>query len=239
MLDDAARSGTEHIVSWLPGEGNSFRIHIPKDFASHILPKFFEKIKFRSFQRQLNIYGFRRISDRTSPDYGAYYHEFFVRNKSHLCLQMQRQRIKGTKNSSSRMSFLSILKQSQECVTSIDCSRWDLSSSEVEAPSEATSCGRTPATTGERESVVKKPSSSSFYSSLTPSPKNMLTIPIKSRLTVLSSFLDNLERKVPSNSTIRYSEAADSSHLFWEGESASFEGKPYFFTEEDFGEETG
>jgi hypothetical protein len=82
------------IVSWLP-HGMAFRIHKPKDFAEHIMPKYFKKIKYRSFQRQLHIYGFRQVKDKNSADNGAHYHKLFVRGKKDLCLQMTRERIKG------------------------------------------------------------------------------------------------------------------------------------------------
>ncbi len=60
------------------------------------MPQYFNQTKYRSFQRQLYIYGFDRIKDKASDDYGAYFHELFVRGASDLCLDMQRKKIKGT-----------------------------------------------------------------------------------------------------------------------------------------------
>merc|ERR1711862_748140 len=37
-----------------------------------------------------------RVKDKSSDDYGAYFHELFVRGASDLCLDMQRKKIKGT-----------------------------------------------------------------------------------------------------------------------------------------------
>lgn len=60
------------------------------------MPQYFNQTKYRSFQRQLYIYGFDRIKDKASDDYGAYFHELFIRGASDLCLDMQRKKIKGT-----------------------------------------------------------------------------------------------------------------------------------------------
>jgi hypothetical protein len=94
MIDDATRNGNDSIVSWQP-HGKSFRIHKGDEFAASVLPRHFNKTKFRSFQRQLHIYGFQRITDKLSPDYGAYYHALFQRGEESLCFQMTRQKIKG------------------------------------------------------------------------------------------------------------------------------------------------
>ncbi len=58
------------------------------------MPTFFRQSKLTSFQRQLNLYGFSRIT--AGRDRGGYYHELFLRNKLFLCQNMTRIRIKGT-----------------------------------------------------------------------------------------------------------------------------------------------
>merc|ERR1719356_1941197 len=95
ILESSGTSGQENIISWLPS-GKAFKIHKPKEFADAIMPQYFNQTKYRSFQRQLYIYGFDRIKDKQSDDYGAYFHELFIRGASDLCLDMQRQKIKGT-----------------------------------------------------------------------------------------------------------------------------------------------
>jgi hypothetical protein len=48
------------------------------------------------------MYGFRWINDRASADYGAYCHPLFQRGKNDLCIEMTRQKIKGTGKSSKK-----------------------------------------------------------------------------------------------------------------------------------------
>lgn len=81
------------IVSWLP-HGRSFLVHKPKEFANSVLPRFFQQKKYASFQRQLNLYGFSRITQ--GADRGSYYHEYFLRGKKFLCRSIIRMKVKGT-----------------------------------------------------------------------------------------------------------------------------------------------
>jgi hypothetical protein len=90
MLDDAVTQRYEPIVSWLP-HGKAFRVHQPKEFADMIMPRYFKQSKYKSFQRQLYIYGYRRINSKSLADFGAYYHEMFVRGEKDSSLMMQRQ----------------------------------------------------------------------------------------------------------------------------------------------------
>lgn len=81
------------IVSWQP-HGRCFLVHKPKLFADTVLQRFFQQKKYASFQRQLNLYGFNRITK--GPDRGSYYHELFLRGKKFLCRGINRMKIKGT-----------------------------------------------------------------------------------------------------------------------------------------------
>ena len=80
------------IVSWLP-HGRAFIVRKPKEFSEHIMHKYFRQTKITSFQRQLNLYGFRRLTQ--GPDTGAYYHEMFLRGRMQLAARMTRQKVKG------------------------------------------------------------------------------------------------------------------------------------------------
>lgn len=100
MLDtmdtEAAKGNTrgKSIVGWQP-HGRAFKVHDVKKFVDTIMPHFFKHTKYASFQRQLNLYGFMRLT--VGPDKGACYHTCFVRNQPQLIQGMVRKRIKGTK----------------------------------------------------------------------------------------------------------------------------------------------
>ena len=81
------------IISWC-SHGRAFIVRKPKVFTSDIMGEYFKQSKLTSFQRQLNLYGFRRITQ--GPDASAYYHELFLRGRPQLCMRMQRQKVKGT-----------------------------------------------------------------------------------------------------------------------------------------------
>ncbi|CAB9520026.1 Heat stress transcription factor [Seminavis robusta] len=92
LLDQVEADGLGHVISWQP-HGRCFVVHKPKVFVD-LLPKYFQQSKLTSFQRQLNLYGFRRISQ--GADSGGYYHELFLRGRSGLSANMKRTKIKGT-----------------------------------------------------------------------------------------------------------------------------------------------
>mmetsp|Transcript_14664 Transcript_14664/g.19140 ORF Transcript_14664/g.19140 Transcript_14664/m.19140 type:complete len:487 (-) Transcript_14664:371-1831(-) len=93
MLNKEGEAGHGDIVEWLP-HGRAFIVRKPREFTEVIMPKYFRQTKITSFQRQLNLYGFRRITQ--GPDSGAYYHELFLRGRPNLCARMVRTKVKGT-----------------------------------------------------------------------------------------------------------------------------------------------
>jgi len=86
--------GGMDIAAFLP-DGRSFHIKNKASFESKVLPVFFPKMKnFASFQRQLNLYDFRRVGG-ARPDRGAYHHKQFLRDYPARSCRMTRTKIKG------------------------------------------------------------------------------------------------------------------------------------------------
>ena len=94
ILKILEKEGNDHIFSWLP-HGRAFGIHRNGRFEEEVVKRFFKQSQISSFRRQLNLYGFLRIS--SGRDSGSYYHEMFLRGKPLLSMKMVRTRIKGTK----------------------------------------------------------------------------------------------------------------------------------------------
>jgi hypothetical protein len=90
MLDQVEKAGDEHIVSW-DYDDRALKVHKPKEFAQKILPIYFSpSTKLQTFQRKLNLYGFKRVA--RGPQKGMYLHTFFVRGQKSLCRRITRQR---------------------------------------------------------------------------------------------------------------------------------------------------
>jgi HSF-type DNA-binding len=84
LLHSVNESGEDEIVHWLP-HGRAFLIVNKKRFIKEVLPKYFHcQQHYTSFQRQLNIYGFLRLT-KAGPDQNAYYNELFIRGRPDLC----------------------------------------------------------------------------------------------------------------------------------------------------------
>lgn len=92
------------ILCWTK-KGLSFKINDTEKFANTIIPKYFRHTKMTSFQRQLNLYGFRRITK--GDDSGAYFHPKFQQNKMELLCEIKRQPISGKHNQTTEGDFSS------------------------------------------------------------------------------------------------------------------------------------
>ena len=98
-LTDAQGFGpSSNDVSWLPN-GRAFSICNEMVFMESIVPLFFQQTKLRSFNRQLNLWGFKRLNTGVGPC--TYCHERFVRGSPEELRFMVRITIKS-KSSANR-----------------------------------------------------------------------------------------------------------------------------------------
>jgi HSF-type DNA-binding len=83
MVEATSVSNQADIIRWLP-HGRAFKFFDRDRLVSDLLPHYLQRQKkFSSFQRQLNMYGFLKLTG-DHDDNGAYYHEFFLRGRSAL-----------------------------------------------------------------------------------------------------------------------------------------------------------
>lgn len=82
MLEDASEKGFDDIVCWMPG-GSSFKVLDTHRFSLSVMPQYFNQRKYKSFLRQLNLYGFARIHH--GPHKGGYAHKFFLQGMPDFC----------------------------------------------------------------------------------------------------------------------------------------------------------
>jgi hypothetical protein len=95
-LLELERVGDTSTAYFLP-DGKSFAIRNLYLFEERVLRIFFPKMKgFASFQRQLNLYDFKRIRG-AGADRGSYCHELFHRDRPSKACEMKRTKIKGGK----------------------------------------------------------------------------------------------------------------------------------------------
>jgi len=76
MVDDP---DTNNIVSWTPA-GDALAVHDDEAFAQQLLPHYFKHNNFSSFVRQLNTYGFSKVTAAEGPDRWVFAHLHFRRD---------------------------------------------------------------------------------------------------------------------------------------------------------------
>jgi hypothetical protein len=101
LLAEAERMDQIHIVSFTPN-GQAFKIHDPDVFMKNIASMFFRQGHFSSFVRQLNFWGFERLSH--GPDRGGFCHPCFVRGHPEYMANIERQIILPRKKKGSTPS---------------------------------------------------------------------------------------------------------------------------------------
>lgn len=90
LLHELEISGRESIASWQP-HGRAFAVHNVRAFEKQVISCYFNQSNISSFQRQLRKYGFICL-EQPGQDKGAYYHEYFLRGREDLCVNITRGR---------------------------------------------------------------------------------------------------------------------------------------------------
>jgi len=92
LLSEAEAKGHADIINWLPG-ADAFKVTNKQRFTDEVLPKYFSASKYKSFQRNLNLWGFETIQE--GPNKGGCFHPLFMRANRDKCHYMNRQKVKG------------------------------------------------------------------------------------------------------------------------------------------------
>lgn len=89
MLEEAASTRPEHrykVVAWSE-DGESFSIYNHEEFMKQFVSRYFKLSKYRSFTRQLNIWGFTHLIKRGHDEWG---HRYFIRGRFDLLKEIAR-----------------------------------------------------------------------------------------------------------------------------------------------------
>jgi hypothetical protein len=82
MLEEAEKQKFQHIVSWV-NNGSAFKVHNTEEFVTKVMPNYFDQTMYESFRRQLNLYGFARVT--RGADRGEISHAFFIKGSRLRC----------------------------------------------------------------------------------------------------------------------------------------------------------
>lgn len=105
MLTELEASGKENTTSFLPN-GRAFVINCQVKFIHEAMPNYFRFGRFSSFEHQLYLHGFRKVS--SGPDSGAYFHELFQKDHPKLLTHIKRiEKTSGMKKGCEKVERLS------------------------------------------------------------------------------------------------------------------------------------
>ena len=133
MLTYAADCEHSSAVSWI-NEGRAFAIHCEQTFMLHIVPMFFKQTKFRSFTRQLNIWGFKRM-----PSSCAWDNKNFIRGRGDLLQDIERVEIKGVKDSKKKTAATTAMGTKKRSSNKVSSSHTNSKMARAVSPSETAS----------------------------------------------------------------------------------------------------
>ena len=105
MLEQAEDKGFANYVSW-NSDGTCFKVHDTKGFIAHVAPLYFRQTRYKSFQRQLHLYGFSRISSGKNRGFRA--HDLFLRGRRNLCVNMKPKKTKKPVQSANQAPATSV-----------------------------------------------------------------------------------------------------------------------------------
>lgn len=101
LVEDPAYSD---LISW-SSNGRSFVIRNPARFSKELLPLYFKHNNMASFIRQLNMYGFRKLTSiensglRSERDEMEFYHQYFLKQQENLLEYIKRKASSSNNNS--------------------------------------------------------------------------------------------------------------------------------------------
>jgi HSF-type DNA-binding len=87
LLNRADAENFDHVISWEP-HGRSFAVRQLEMFKSLLFALMPGMTRWKSFQRQLHFWGFRKLP--STREAKGYFHEYFLRYRPHLLIYMQR-----------------------------------------------------------------------------------------------------------------------------------------------------
>mmetsp|Transcript_114637 Transcript_114637/g.171455 ORF Transcript_114637/g.171455 Transcript_114637/m.171455 type:complete len:431 (+) Transcript_114637:59-1351(+) len=89
LLCEAEKGNNSDVISWLP-DGEAFKVHDKARFTTEFMPSYFGTSNYRSFQKNLNMWGFTTV--RGGDSRGTCSHPLFIRDLLYLCHRMVRHR---------------------------------------------------------------------------------------------------------------------------------------------------